>query len=71
MRSESATPLGHHHHSWLLTARRERVGWEREIDHEEREREREVGSKEREKRESRWLGIPGLGNSLQGFDSTF
>ena len=74
MRSESATPHGHHHHSWLLTARRERVGWEREIDREERERERgerEVGSKEREKRESRWLGIQGLGNSLQGFASTF
>ncbi|KAF2584209.1 hypothetical protein F2Q70_00035868 [Brassica cretica] len=52
MRSESATPHGHHHHSWLLTARRERVGWEREIDREEREREeRERGRQQREREE--------------------
>ncbi|KAG5399679.1 hypothetical protein IGI04_014286 [Brassica rapa subsp. trilocularis] len=74
------TPRGHHHHSRLLTARRERRGRERERRRrgEEREREKRHGE-ERERgerrrgreRRSRRLGIPVSGDSLQGFASRF
>ena len=73
------TPHGHHHHSRLLTARRERRGRERERRRRGEEREREETRRRerrrreaaRGERESRRLGLPVSGNSLQGFASRF
>jgi len=70
------TPRGHHHHSRLFTARRERCGREREKEARRRERERrDAAKREKEERggagerESRRLGLSVSGNSLQGFAS--